>query len=43
MTTTHQRRNGGATPATTAGGAGAGRQTVDMTAADFKFDPSDST
>jgi uncharacterized cupredoxin-like copper-binding protein len=36
--------NGGATPATTTGGAGGGAgQTVDMTAADFKFDPSDST
>ena len=33
---------GGATPATTTGGAGGGAgQTVDMTAADFKFDPSD--
>jgi uncharacterized cupredoxin-like copper-binding protein len=35
---------GGATPATTtggAGGAGGAGQTVDMTAADFKFDPSD--
>jgi uncharacterized cupredoxin-like copper-binding protein len=35
---------GGATPATTSGGAGGGAgQTVDMTAADFKFDPSDPT
>jgi uncharacterized cupredoxin-like copper-binding protein len=35
---------GGATPATTTGGAGGGAgQTVDMTAADFKFDPSDTT
>jgi uncharacterized cupredoxin-like copper-binding protein len=35
---------GGATPATTTGGAGGGAgQTVDMTAADFKFDPSDPT
>jgi uncharacterized cupredoxin-like copper-binding protein len=34
---------GGATQAsTTAGGAGGGGQTVDMTAADFKFDPSDT-
>ena len=33
---------GGATSATTTGGAGGGAgQTVDMTAADFKFDPSD--
>jgi uncharacterized cupredoxin-like copper-binding protein len=35
---------GGATPATTTGGAGGGAgQTVDMTAADFKFDLSDTT
>jgi uncharacterized cupredoxin-like copper-binding protein len=35
---------GGATPATTSGGAGGGAgQTVDMTAADFKLDPSDPT
>ena len=35
---------GGATQAsTTAGGGGGGGQTADMTAVDFKFDPSDTT
>jgi uncharacterized cupredoxin-like copper-binding protein len=34
---------GGATQAATTGGAAGGGQTVDMTAADFKFDPSDPT
>jgi uncharacterized cupredoxin-like copper-binding protein len=33
----------GATQASTTGGAAGGGQTVDMTAADFKFDPSDPT
>ena len=33
----------GATEASTTGGAAGGGQTVDMTAADFKFDPSDPT
>jgi uncharacterized cupredoxin-like copper-binding protein len=33
----------GATQASTTGGAAGGGQTVDMTAADFKFDPSDQT
>jgi len=33
----------GSTQASTAGGAAGGGQTVDMTAADFKFDPSDPT
>jgi uncharacterized cupredoxin-like copper-binding protein len=35
--------SGGATPATTTTGGGGAGQTVDMTAADFKFDPSDPT
>jgi uncharacterized cupredoxin-like copper-binding protein len=33
----------GATQASTTGGAAGSGQTVDMTAADFKFDPSDQT